>query len=307
MRAIDRVNAVREITNAVISEFDFDDIEIFFSRIGLRRPSGSYSRADLVRAYLTKCADSTLLEIGDQLGLSKSYAHGNGHLGDSKYWLVDHFRIFISHVHTTKQSAANLKSTLQNYGISSFVAHEDISVSDEWREEIIKSLQTMDGLVAILTKDFVESKWTDQEVGFAVCRDVLVIPLSKSTNPYGFIEKFQALNTNGKSVGDVAEQVFRTICANERTKGRMVQSLAKTISTAPNIEIAIFRLDKLANIPNVDLADWESIRENIRANETLSASESLIDKLNSILKTLEIEPITHDEGVPTSSDDEIPF
>ncbi len=306
MRAIDRVNAVREVTSAITATFDFDDIEIFFSRIGCHRPSGSYNRADLVRAYLAKCSDSTLLDIGDQLGLSSHNTHGHTISTDSKYWLVDHFRVFISHVHTTKQTAANLKFALQNYGISSFVAHEDISVSDEWREEIIKSLLTMDGLVAIISNDFGDSNWTDQEVGFAVCRDVLVIPLSKPCNPYGFIEKFQSLHTAGKSVGEVAEQVFKSICSNNRTREKMIQSLVKTISAAPSVEIATFRLDKLANISDVDLAHWESIRENVRAHETLNASDSFLNKLNDILIKLGIEAILT-EVATDDSDDEIPF
>lgn len=290
------------------SEFDFDDIEIFFTRLGFKAPNleYGYSKPAIVRAYLSKCSDGTLLDIGDQLGLTNEHAHGHRELGDSKYWLLDHFRVFISHVHTAKQSAANLKFSLQNYGLSAFVAHDDIYVSDEWREEIVKALMSMDAMVAILTKDFSASKWTDQEVGFAVCRDVLVVPLNKGVIPYGFIEKYQASNSNGRTVGAVAEEIFKTICANEKTRTKLIECLTKTILTAPSVELASFRLDKLSGISGVETEAWESIRENIQANEPLRNSAEFVDKLNTILASHKIEPLGDEPNRP-APDDEIPF
>ncbi len=307
MRPIDRVNAVRQITTEMASNFDFDDIKLFFTRMGRARPQGSYSRAELVRAYLANCDDGAVLDVGDQLGLANQYKQGHGELGESKYWLLDHFRMFISHVHTAKKSAANLKSSLQNFGISTFVAHEDISVSEEWRDEILKSLLSMDGMIAVLTQDFGGSKWTDQEVGFAVCRDVLVIPLNKGLISYGFIEKYQALNTSGMSVGEVSEQVFRTVCANDKTKTKMIECLTKTMLSSPTIEVAKFRLEKLSTIADVKGEEWESIRENVQANETLRASEEFIAILNTKLHSLELDPISDEEPSQPSQDDEIPF
>ena len=107
-------------------------------------------------------------------------------VADSKYWLIDHFRVFISHVHTAKKQAGGLRNALQKYSISAFVAHEDIDTSDEWREEILRSLMSMDAFVAILSPDFNGSKWTDQEVGIAVARDVLLIPINRGQDPMGF-------------------------------------------------------------------------------------------------------------------------
>ena len=51
----------------------------------------------------------------------------------------------------------------------------------------------MDALAAILTPGFNESKWTDQEVGVAVGRGSLIIPIRKGMNPYGFIGKYQGM------------------------------------------------------------------------------------------------------------------
>ena len=48
--------------------------------------------------------------------------------------------------------------------------------------------------MALLTKEFHESDWTDQEVGYALGRGVPVVPVKRGRDPYGFIGKFQALS-----------------------------------------------------------------------------------------------------------------
>lgn len=183
-----------------------------------------------------------LLEIAEQLGLTveESAPTVRSKIGESKYWINNHFRVFISHHHSTKVSAHHLRDELLRYGISSFVAHDDIKVSAEWRDEILKSLVSMDALVAILNKEFKESTWTDQEVGAAVCRDVLVIPINKGIMPYGFLEALQTLNSSSMSVAQVAEKVFDTICENPRTAPKMIDCLVKTIPSAPDIGTASF-------------------------------------------------------------------
>jgi len=51
----------------------------------------------------------------------------------------------------------------------------------------------MQAFVALMTPKFHDSKWTDQEVGYALARGVPLIGAKMGLNPYGFIGKFQAL------------------------------------------------------------------------------------------------------------------
>ena len=98
----------------------------------------------------------------------------------------------------------------------------------EWQDEIEAGLHSMDALAAILMPGFKESNWTDQEVGVAVGRGVLVIPIIRGLNPYGFISKFQGLNTSGKKVGDVADELFRILVTSSKTRARMLSCLTET-------------------------------------------------------------------------------
>jgi len=89
-----------------------------------------------------------------------------------------YFRLFLSHVSAHKSADAYLKSELQLRAISAFVAHEDIVPSSEWQNETELALGSMHALTALLTPDFHPSNRTDQETGFVLGRDNLVIPFA---------------------------------------------------------------------------------------------------------------------------------
>lgn len=111
-----------------------------------------------------------------------------------KIWGDSGFRVFLSHKTEVKKETAKLKAGLRLFGISAFVAHEDIHPTKKWQDEIESALDSMDAFVALLTKDFHESKWTDQEVGYAVAKGVPIIAVRLGLDPYGFIGKFQGLS-----------------------------------------------------------------------------------------------------------------
>jgi len=112
---------------------------------------------------------------------------------ENRIWGESGYRVFLSHKHEVKKEASALKTEMKLFGISSFVAHEDITPTKEWQNEIEAALETMDAFVALLTKDFHDSLWTDQEVGFAVARGIPIVSVKLGRDPYGFIAKFQGL------------------------------------------------------------------------------------------------------------------
>jgi len=113
-----------------------------------------------------------------------------------RIWGDGGFRIFLSHKAEVKKEVAALKSALGSFGATCFVAHEDIHPTAEWQNEIENALASMNAFVALLTKGFHDSLWTDQEVGFAIARKVPIIAVKLGLDPYGFIGKFQALSSD---------------------------------------------------------------------------------------------------------------
>ena len=140
------------------------------------------------------------------------------------------YRVFISHDSAFKKEVAKLKSDLESYGISAFVAHEDISPTEEWQEVIKKALCTMDAFVALLTEGFHNSEWTDQEVGYALCLDVPIIPVRLGIDPYGFIGKFQGLSSGWE---EVPLEIVKLLI---RKEPKMVDAYIKAVDQCVSFE-----------------------------------------------------------------------
>lgn len=121
-------------------------------------------------------------------------------------WGTGKYRAFISHLSEKKETATELKKQLKAFGVSCFVAHEDIEPTKAWQDELEDALMSMDCLIALLTEGFHESNWTDQEIGFACARGVKVIPVMQGMVPYGFIGKFQAVKFRPDTI---AWEVFK--------------------------------------------------------------------------------------------------
>ncbi len=104
-------------------------------------------------------------------------------------------KAFISYSTVDKKYGAAIKTALDEIGIKSFLAHDDLKVSEVWQKRIISELKECRIFVPLLSEAFKASEWCGQELGFIMKRrqsTVLIIPLSiDKTNPYGFISHLQ--------------------------------------------------------------------------------------------------------------------
>lgn len=112
----------------------------------------------------------------------------------TRIWGPSGYRVFLSHKSEIRAQTARLKEELAKLGIAAFVAHEDIEPTRLWQDEIESALASMDAFVALMTEDYHDSAWTDQEVGYAYAIRVPLIAVRLGKDPYGFIGRFQALS-----------------------------------------------------------------------------------------------------------------
>ena len=147
-------------------------------------------------------------------------------------------RVFLSHVSSAKVQVAKFKEDLELYGVSAFVAHNDITPTTKWQEEIKKELARMDALVALLTDDFHTSDYTDQEIGFALAREVPVYPVRLGMDPYGFIAGIQAITTGWNNA---PAEIFRLLLARDT---RIVDVFIQRIRTCSSY----WQADELAEL-----------------------------------------------------------
>ena len=101
---------------------------------------------------------------------------------------------FLSYQTAERAIAGRVQALLDGLGVRSFMAHEDIDISEEWRLTILAELQKADLFVPLLSAAYLGSVWCVQESGIAAQRDGLtVIPLSlDGTTPPGFIGHIQS-------------------------------------------------------------------------------------------------------------------
>jgi hypothetical protein len=149
-------------------------------------------------------------------------------------------RAFISYSHMDRKRGAEAKAVLAEVGIEAFLAHDDLQVSDEWRERIIEELKRCDFFVPLLSANFLESKWAPQEVGFIISRpEVSIAPVSlDGTMPFGFISHIQARVV--KKDGITRELLVEPLA--KRTPRKIVPGLIRLTSNASNYRSAEARM-----------------------------------------------------------------
>ena len=109
---------------------------------------------------------------------------------------------FISYQTKDKLVAGKIKNLLANAGITSFLAHEDIAVTEEWRKKILEEIGNADLFVSLWSKHYLKSHWCMQESGIAAFRkEVTTIPLSiDGSVPKGFSGDIQSIKIDPENV-----------------------------------------------------------------------------------------------------------
>ena len=274
MKKLQKIELIDKIGRELQERMKFSEIDSYFESYGIptnHQPSYN-SKYVYVREVLPKVQDEIVLEIAAELGIEhKSEQLNSTEVKETEatFWKPGHFKLFISHLASFKKTIGILKAELEKYGISSFVAHEDIEPTREWQDEIEKGLFSMDAFCAVLMEGFKESNWTDQEVGVAVGRNVLIIPIRKGLDPYGFIGKYQGFQAIGKNIGQVAEGIFEIISRNEKTKSKYLNTLVELILLSNTANQAVERLNALKKVKDLPKEKIEYLQEKITENENL--------------------------------------
>ena len=226
----------------------------------------------------------TVLRIATELKLPHNFVvMAIGSVAESTFWEPGYFRLFLSHLTIFRKETARLQRSLRPFGVSAFVAHVDIEPTREWMREIELGLLSMDAMAAIVMPGFKPSSWTDQEVGVAMGRNVLVVPVLRGCDPHGFLSKYQGLRAEGLTVGQVAHGVADILGRHDRTSARLISVLTSLVAASNTEEEAIHKLVFLGSI-NISSASATQLREVVSQNDVLRASAGVRDQLNAILR-----------------------
>lgn len=262
-----------------LSQRRWQDLDLVLGQFGF--PTTDYWEGDqysYVVEHVKGGSDEALLELHDFVfpGEAASQRDETALEEDGfRVWEPGYFRLFISH--SSKQAAESgaLRDALRPYGISGFVAHDDISPTDEWRDVIEWALRTCEAMTAYLTPDYHPSLWTDQEVGVCLARAVLIIPIRKGATPYGFMGKYQALAGGTKGAERLAQDIHGILESNALTASRLVAAkidveasqAVEELEQAPSYNAARAALTRLLRVPEEHLNN-ELLDRIERASQT---------------------------------------
>jgi hypothetical protein len=215
-------------------------------------------------------------------------------------------------------------------GIECFVAHDAIEPTREWQDVIESALRTCHVQVVMLTEDFSASRWCDQEVGVAVGRGILIVPVRMGVDPYGFIGKVQAVTLSKDFAGnwrgdELSNKVFEALVNNPLASALMVDPIVRRFADSWSWDNSRSAWPFLKNLPREAWTDDRLTRVREAAKSNVDVTEGVLADgtgikfpvhLENHLRTLGVElhpaiPDSADFTSPSMSDapadDDIPF
>lgn len=216
-----------------------------------------------------------------------------------RLWPKGCFRLFLSHVSSHKIAVSKLKVELALRGVTAFVAHEDIEPSLQWRDQIELGLRSMHALAALITPDFHASCWTDQEIGWALGRGVLVVPVRLGVDPYGFAGKFQGVPGSLEKPVELADAIVIALLANPQTHGEMRRSLVSAFAHAESFLMAMALRTLLVKIKDFTEEEITAMRTACVENDQVANAYHVVrDIYAAIGKPPAPKPVEANEDVP---------
>ena len=214
-----------------------------------------------------------------------------------RLWGRGSIRAFISHGSDDKKFASELASYLRGYRIAVFVAHGGIEPMPEREDEMERALFSMDLLVALLTPEFSASNWTDQEIGIAIGRSVPVVPICLGKNPYGFLDKYQAIHGQvdrpfaadgygSSGASETAGAIFRFALGSENLGERAVDAYIAALRSSGSFNGSNYLAGYMERITALSPEQEKALVDAFNANSQVAYAWGIRSRITSLLRSV---------------------
>lgn len=250
------------------------------------RACASHTPGEYISQILFEVEDEEDIECQKAIQLT-SKPHIS--LDSLSIWELGRIRLFISHRDKYKAQANELATLLATYGISAFVAHDSIEPMEKWQTTILKGLDTMEIMLAFVTDDFHDSYWTNQEIGYALARNIPVISLKLQKNdPAGFISEKQALRGSLDNLNHSITELYDVLANKLGNQSRMQTALIEAFATSPDWNETTDRFNRLKkHINKLNETEVERIISAFKENDQLHNAAYLVNHYQRLKKFLE--------------------
>jgi hypothetical protein len=102
-------------------------------------------------------------------------------------------KIFLSHSIRDREWCEWLKASAQEMGITAYLSEHDPAPGRNLADKIKNAIDTSDAVVVLLTDNSVDAPYVNQEIGYALKGDKLIIPLVQPGIPHERLAMLQGV------------------------------------------------------------------------------------------------------------------
>ena len=144
------------------------------------------------------------------------------------------------------------------------------------------------------SESFSPSKWTDQEVGFALALRKLVIPVKVNSDPHGFISRYQALPLSPLHVSGSCKRIVELVASKAELGERFRDSLIQKFADSDSFAEASENAKLLRDFEPYTFRQMKEIMQHTISNDQIhysfGARKRLRDMINNYEQKNGIEP-----------------
>jgi TIR domain len=266
----DRVGLILRVADRMKSDYDWDRIGFILSSFGI-----AVSENDPLEHDLSAASNEQLIEIARMLSLDVPAGSPPASVSTTVRGARPLY-IFASHLSSQRGFLGAVRTELEYYGVTLFVAHDSIPDDATWQSEIEKALDAADAGLVFLHPKFKESDWCPQEVGWLLGRHVPVIPLNFGVTPFGPLGKLQA-GPEGSAVPQlITEKILDRLLKQESLRGGLVSSLVAAMGQSPSFN-RTDRIWKYLRELDCDADQSAALLAATKANDQIYRANSALD------------------------------
>ncbi len=202
---------------------------------------------------------------------------------------------FISYSHHDNTIAGEISAVFRAYfGFDTFLAHDDLSISDDFPKEVKKHLGTADYVVPLISSNFLCSAFANQEIGLALSWGKKILPISiDGTNPPGFIKDSQARKFHDLSEDSLIRVVSEIFFLSfhhpkyKEYKSKCVEGLVKAFCQSKHFKITSVTVDVMIEVKkgaSFSNEQIELMKKAIKNNSQIYSADLVMPKVRTFMK-----------------------
>jgi hypothetical protein len=136
------------------------------------------------------------------------------------------------------QLVANLQEQVNAAGVALYLADRDVQPGTNLSAKIEKAISRSEAVVALLTEKGVDSNWVNQEIGFALGKEKVVVPLvEEGVKVPGMLVGREYISFHRDRFAEALERVRLYL---ESLKSKVSERLQQAIEAIAVVVLAIF-------------------------------------------------------------------